>query len=289
MGKTELSPNLHAPGESPRAKVRLHAWVVALLLPSLTFAHGHGGGGGGHAGSSHGSVSSGGGGSIASHSSGSHSHSTGTSSKSWSSSKPIYVHGYTRKDGSHVSGFYRAEPGQGADRETTSMGVGYAERESAGQSVFETHPGEHRIKTRDGLVYWSKSDPKLKNGSYVFENSGTVVSLKSTEIAFVDSHPTVKLSGGFGRPANSANPEKQHPADFCEACQRDSHGRIRRSEEQKEAFMRLTGFPHGRKGYVVDHITPLACGGADAPSNMQWQTVEAAALKDTTERGGCGR
>src|SRR2546429_250504 len=27
-------------------------------------------------------------------------------------------------------------------------------------------------------------------------------------------------------------------------------------------------------GHVVDHRMPLACGGADAPSNMQWQTTE---------------
>ena len=25
-------------------------------------------------------------------------------------------------------------------------------------------------------------------------------------------------------------------------------------------------------GYVVDHVRPLASVGADAPSNMQWQT-----------------
>jgi hypothetical protein len=24
-------------------------------------------------------------------------------------------------------------------------------------------------------------------------------------------------------------------------------------------------------GYVIDHIKPLACSGADRPSNMQWQ------------------
>jgi hypothetical protein len=40
--------------------------------------------------------------------------------------------------------------------------------------------------------------------------------------------------------------------------------------------MRQTGYPRGRKGYVVDHIVPLECGGADAPSNMQWQTVREA-------------
>jgi hypothetical protein len=49
----------------------------------------------------------------------------------------------------------------------------------------------------------------------------------------------------------------------------------------------MTGYPHGRPGYVIDHIVPLACGGADAPSNMQWQTVAAAKAKDKWERKGC--
>ena len=68
---------------------------------------------------------------------------------------------------------------------------------------------------------------------------------------------------------------------------RNSRGRIARSEEAKRAFMRQTGYANGRPGYVVDHIKPLACGGADAPSNMQWQTVEAAKAKDKVERKGC--
>lgn len=36
-------------------------------------------------------------------------------------------------------------------------------------------------------------------------------------------------------------------------------------------------------GYVVDHITPLCAGGADQADNMQWQTVDAARLKDRQE------
>jgi hypothetical protein len=48
-----------------------------------------------------------------------------------------------------------------------------------------------------------------------------------------------------------------------------------------------TGYPHGRPGYVVDHIVPLACGGADAPSNMQWQSVADGKEKDRIERVGC--
>lgn len=40
----------------------------------------------------------------------------------------------------------------------------------------------------------------------------------------------------------------------------------------------------GCPGYVVDHVVPLACGGADEPANMQWQTTEDAKAKDKWER-----
>jgi len=53
--------------------------------------------------------------------------------------------------------------------------------------------------------------------------------------------------------------------------------------------MRRTGHQHGWPGHVVDHRIPLACGGADAPSNMQWQTTEEAKAKDKVERQGCAR
>lgn len=66
-------------------------------------------------------------------------------------------------------------------------------------------------------------------------------------------------------------------------------GRIERSEAAKGEFMRQTGYPRGRPGYVLDHIVPLACGGADAPSNMQWQTVADGKAKDKWERKGCGK
>ena len=68
---------------------------------------------------------------------------------------------------------------------------------------------------------------------------------------------------------------------------------IKRSAAARSAFERLDPCPStGRtsgacKGYVVDHVKPLACGGTDAPSNMQWQTVAAAKAKDNVERAGC--
>jgi hypothetical protein len=38
---------------------------------------------------------------------------------------------------------------------------------------------------------------------------------------------------------------------------------------------------------VIDHVRALACGGADSPDNMQWQTTAAAKAKDKVERRGC--
>ena len=40
-------------------------------------------------------------------------------------------------------------------------------------------------------------------------------------------------------------------------------------------------------GYVMDHIKALACGGADAVENIQWQTREEAKVKDKWERKEC--
>jgi hypothetical protein len=34
---------------------------------------------------------------------------------------------------------------------------------------------------------------------------------------------------------------------------------------------------------VIDHVTALKRGGADDPSNMQWQTIDAAKAKDKVE------
>ncbi len=64
---------------------------------------------------------------------------------------------------------------------------------------------------------------------------------------------------------------------------RDSHGKIARSPTEKARFKKQTGYPHGRPGYVIDHIVPLKRGGADKVWNMQWQTKAAAKAKDKSE------
>ena len=70
---------------------------------------------------------------------------------------------------------------------------------------------------------------------------------------------------------------------------RDRHGRIKRSTSAKNQFKSSHACPSTGKsrgacpGYVIDHVKALKHGGADAPSNMQWQTKEAAKAKDKWE------
>lgn len=52
-------------------------------------------------------------------------------------------------------------------------------------------------------------------------------------------------------------------------------------------FRVMTGYPHGRPGYVIDHIIPLCACGPDTVANMQWQTARDAEIKDRQERIQC--
>jgi hypothetical protein len=62
-----------------------------------------------------------------------------------------------------------------------------------------------------------------------------------------------------------------------------------RDASQVRAFKRehhcpSTGRASGKcPGYIVDHRTALCRGGADHPSNMQWQTKSDAKAKDRWE------
>ena len=59
-------------------------------------------------------------------------------------------------------------------------------------------------------------------------------------------------------------------------------------EFQREHPCPSTGARSGKcPGYIRDHIVPLACGGPDAVTNMQWQTTTAAKAKDRWEHRGC--
>ena len=74
---------------------------------------------------------------------------------------------------------------------------------------------------------------------------------------------------------------------------RDANGRIHRSRAAIAAFKAghlcpSTGRTYGAcPGFTIDHIRALACGGADTPENMQYQTTEDAKVKDRWELDAC--
>lgn len=80
-----------------------------------------------------------------------------------------------------------------------------------------------------------------------------------------------------------------HKSNYAQGVQRDSHGKIARSQHAKSDFKKQHPCPSTGKssgacpGYVIDHVKSLKRGGADQPSNMQWQTKQAAKEKDKTE------
>ena len=90
-------------------------------------------------------------------------------------------------------------------------------------------------------------------------------------------------------PKTGTSIKSNHQSKRAADVPRDSHGRIKRDPKARKAFMKSNPCPSTGKtsgacpGYVVDHVKPLKRGGADAPSNMQWQTQAAAKAKDKWE------
>ena len=94
-----------------------------------------------------------------------------------------------------------------------------------------------------------------------------------------------KGSGGHGSGHTGARstPRRSARSDKCGSCARNREGKIARNPAAVREFKKTHPCPGSCKGMVVDHIVPLKRGGADSPSNMQWQTKEQANEKDRTE------
>jgi HNH endonuclease len=64
---------------------------------------------------------------------------------------------------------------------------------------------------------------------------------------------------------------------------RDSHGRILRSSAARMRFLHMHHLTHTPRDCQVDHVKPLALGGADDPSNMQLLCGETLKAKEKSE------
>ena len=123
----------------------------------------------------------------------------------------------------------------------------------------------HGYTTRSGhyVASYTRSAPHTYHAPALPQ-----VSHPSTRSTSLTSHPSTRAAVGVTR---------------------DSHGRITRSETAKRDFERHHPCPSTGKtsgacpGYVIDHIVPLKRDGSDDPSNMQWQTIDAAKAKDRWE------
>lgn len=162
----------------------------------------------------------------------------------------VHVHGYYRHDGTYVQGYDRAAPGQGTSRATSPA----VPRETKENFRFDTiDDADGRVLVlHDGSLRRTKGDPEVQGRSVLFHDQQN--RLFSVPTSAVDLATT-----------------------------RDINGRIKRSQAARRAFMEQTGYPNGRPGYIIDHKEPLECGGSDDPTNMQWQTIEDAKVKDRTE------
>jgi len=110
----------------------------------------------------------------------------------------------------------------------------------------------------------------------------TLLALAALQLALTSCGGLQTVGGGGGGGYSFENSRAYGVA-------RDSRGRIKRSSGARSAFKRSNPCPSTGKrsgscpGYVIDHVTPLKRGGADSPSNMQWQTEGAARAKDRWE------
>lgn len=178
----------------------------------------------------------------------------------------VHVRAYTRKDGTHVRTHDRRASGTAATSSVSPSNTSYPRTPSSSTGSTSSN-------------FTPATDPGLSEiePAPISEPEPKSISTRNRSQTSSRRHSNVRRAPA---PHDWSRNEVPRPSSVT---RRDSHGRIQRSDWAKRIFMRMTGYPHGRPGYVVDHIVPLKRGGDDMPCNMQWQTIAEAKAKDKWE------
>ena len=171
----------------------------------------------------------------------------------------VPVSGYTRSNGTYVAPYVRHAPGTASESHAFSA--------TGGTSVIDSFPSQEQRDRINAAV----KEATLPRGFSSAADRAKAIAKEPPLYRWPQNE--------IPRPSLRA----QSHYSSMPGVLRNSHGRILRSEWAKHTFMRTTGYPNGRPGYIIDHIIPLKRGGPDDPSNMQWQTTEEAKAKDKWE------
>ena len=87
-----------------------------------------------------------------------------------------------------------------------------------------------------------------------------------------------KGTNRYSSPASSGTVKTDNPD-----AANDSIANLKTGSAAKSEFMKKSGFPMGRPGYILDYIVPLDKGGCYCVPNMQWITIEAAKAQGKLE------
>lgn len=192
-------------------------------------------------------------------------------------SSTIYAKGGGGHGGSHSST---------SVSKSTSKATASKSHSGSKAKHFSSGHRSSRASTRAGKVNIS-SDHSVR--SYYKKDGTFVGSYRATNpnSTIRDNYSANGIQKSAGGTQSATQPLRSAQAASTSA--RDSKGKIKRSEKAKSDFKRQhpcpsTGASSGAcPGYVIDHVQALKHGGADVPSNMQWQTKEAAKQKDKWE------
>lgn len=164
-----------------------------------------------------------------------------------------YVAPHVTKNGTYVQGHYRSNPnGSSGDNWSTKGNVNpyTGEPGKADAAELKSAPSAHLYTPAHAPTHSTST----KGGSSQHGSRAFAAPKART-------HDYTRTGGAAGERSSAARSafQRQHP---CPS----------------------TGRTSGAcPGYVVDHVRPLKRGGPDSPSNMQWQTIEAAKAKDRVE------